>query len=336
MVVMPPALSPGPGHEFTRRGTDKAAKVAGQVRLVEVAMPRRQRRQTNPGPRTLRAGESCLDVRQDTLQAEDPLKNLGADTDVDIEQASELTVRNSGSRRRLADACGTVREQPLDASLDDRIRCHSVRRLHGQPVQEGPERLPRRRGGRESVAERPPAWCHVLDGDVCVPQVTGRNPEESGRHARPQAYTHDRDSRFEDLDGWTGSRAPNIESAAEPMHKMNSAVRHRAMAVRLTPGGNLLHPHAPNQLTEPPGWGKLAERGPRAMVYTWIPHQPCSVGREPIARPGSSHGEDPGMIPPHSRRTADPRGRGLPSAIDRGQCSGLITELVGTNEGGFS
>jgi hypothetical protein len=276
MIVMQPALSLGPGHEFAWRGTDKAAKVASQVRLVEVAMPRRERRETNPGPRTPRAGESCLDVRQDTLQAEDSLQDLGANPDVDIKQASEVTVRNSGIRHSLADAPGTVREQRLDASLDDRIRCHTVRRLHGQLVQEGPERLPRRRGGRESVAEHPPAPLYILDGDVSVPQVTGGDPEEAGRHARPQAYTDDRDSRFEDLDGWTSSRAPDIESAAEPMEKMNSAVRHHAMAVRPTLSGNLLHPQAPHELTEPRGWGKLMERAFRAMVYMWIPHQPCS------------------------------------------------------------
>jgi hypothetical protein len=290
MVVMQPALWLGAGHEFARGGTDKAAKVAGQVRLVEVAMPRRERRETNPGSRTLRAGEGCLDVRKDTLQAEDSLQFLGADPDVNIEQASEVTVRNSGIRRGLADARGTVREQRLDTSLDDRIRCHTVRRLDDQLVQEGPERLSRRRGGRESVAEHPPASRYVLDGDVCVPQVTGGEPEESGRHARPQPYTDDRDSRFEDLDGWKSSRAADFESAAEPMEKMNSAVRHRAMAVRLTLSGNLLHPQAPHELTEPRGWAKLMERAPRAVAYRWIPHQPCSVCQDPIARRGSSHG----------------------------------------------
>jgi hypothetical protein len=294
MVVMQPALSLGPGHEFARRGTDKAAKFAGQVRLVEIAMPRRKGRETNPGPRRLRAGERCLDVRQDTLQAEDSLQDLGADPDVDIEQASEVTVRNSGIRRGLADAPGTVREQRLDAPLDDRIRCHTVRRLHGQLVEEGPERLTRRRGGRQSVAEHPPTPWYVPDGDVSVPQITGGDPEESGRHARPQAYTDDRDSRFEDLDGWTSSRAPDVDSAAEPMEKMNSAVRHRAMAVRLTLSWNLLHPQAPHELTEPRGWGKLMERAPRAVVYMWIPHQPCSVCRDPIARRGSSHGRTHG------------------------------------------
>jgi hypothetical protein len=294
MVVMQPALSLGPGHEFARRGTDKAAKFAGQVRLVEIAMPRRKGRETNPGPRRLRAGERCLDVRQDTLQAEHSLQDLGADPDVDIEHASEVTVRNSGIRRGVADAPGPVREQRLDASLDDRIRCHTVRRRHGQLVQEGPERLPRRRGGRESVAEHPPAPRYVLDGYVSVQQVTGGDPEESGRHARPQAYTDDRDSRFEDLDGWTSSRAPDVDSAAEPMEKMNSAVRHRAMAVRLTLSWNLLHPQAPHELTEPRGWGKLMERAPRAVVYMWIPHQPCSVCRDPIARRGSSHGRTHG------------------------------------------
>jgi hypothetical protein len=294
MVVMQPALSLGPGHEFARRGTDKATKFAGQVRLVEVAMPRRERRETNPGPRTLRAGESCLDVRQDTLKAEDSLQDLGANPDMDIEQTSEVTVRNSGIRRGLADPPGTVREHRLDASLDDRIRCHAVRRLHGQLVQEGPERLSRRRGGRESVAEHPPAPRYVIDGDVCVPQVTGRDPEESGRHARPQAYTDDRKSRFEDLDGRTSSRTPDVESAAEPMEKMNSAVRHRAMAVRLTLSWNLLHPEAPHELTEPRGCGKLMERAPRVLAYVWIPHQPCSVCRDPIARRGSSHGRTHG------------------------------------------
>jgi hypothetical protein len=289
MVVMQTALSLGPGYEFARRGTDKAVKVVGQVRLVEVAMPRRERRKTNAGLRTLRAGESCLDVRQDTLQAKDSLQDLGADPDVDIEQASEVTVRNSGFRRGLADAPGTVREQRLDAPLDDRVRCHTVRRLHGQLVQDGPERLPRRRGGRESGAEHPPAPRYVLDGDVSVSQVTGGDPEESGRHARPQAYTDDRDSRFEDLDGWTSSRTPDVESTAEPMEKLNSAVRHRAMTVRLTLGRNVLHPQAPHELTEPRGWGELMKRGPRAVVCMWIPHQPCSVTREPNARRGSNH-----------------------------------------------
>jgi hypothetical protein len=289
MVVVQPALSLGPGHEFAGRSADKVAKVVGQVRLVEIAMPRRERRQTNPGPRALRAGERCLDVRQDTLQAEGSVQGLGADPDVDIEQASEVTVRNSGIPRGLADAPGTAREQRLDASLDERIRCHTVPRLHGELVQEGPEHLPRRRGGRESVAEHPPAHRYVLDGDVRVPQVTGGDPEESGRHARPQAYTDDRGSGFEDLDGWTSSRAPDLESAAEPMEQVYSAVRHRAMAVRLTLGGNLLHPQAPHELTEPRGWGKLMEGAPRAVVYMWIPHQPCSVYRDPIARRGSSH-----------------------------------------------
>jgi hypothetical protein len=289
MVVMRPALSLGPGDELARRGTDKAAKLAGQVRLIEVAMPRRERRETNPATRTLPASERCLDVRQDTLQAEDSLQDLGADPDVDIEQASEVTVRNSGIQRHLADAPGAVREQRLDASVDDRIQCHTVRRLHGQLVQEGPERLPRRRGGREPVAEHPPASRYVVDGYVSVPQVTGGDPEESGRHARPQAYTDDRESGFEDLDGWTSSRAPDIESAAEPMDKMNSAVRHGAMAVRLTPSWNLLHPQAPHELTKPRGWGKLMERAPRAVLYMWIPHRSCSVCRDPIARHGSSH-----------------------------------------------
>jgi hypothetical protein len=154
---------------------------------------------------------------------------------------------------------------------------------------------------------------YVLDGDVSVPQVTDGDPEESGRHARPQAYTDDRDSRFEDLDGWTSSRAPDIDSTAEPMEKMNSAVRHRAMAVWLTLSGNLLHPQAPHELTEPRGWAKLMERAPRAVVYDmWIPHQPCSVCRDPIVRCGSSHG-GPMHDPPHcrrdcrSRRTTAPR-----------------------------
>jgi hypothetical protein len=189
---------------------------------------------------------------------------------------------------------GTVREQRLDAPLDDRIRCHTVRRLHGQLVEEGPERLTRRRGGRQSVAKHPPTPWYVPDGDVSVPQVTGGDPEESGRHARPQAYTDDRDSRFEDLDGWTSSRAPDIDSAAEPMEKMNSAVRHRAMAVRLTVSWNLLHPQAPHDVTEPRGWGNLMERAPRTVVYMCIPHQPCSVCRDPIGRCGSRHGRPHG------------------------------------------
>ena len=53
---MQPALSLGP-DEHARRGTDQAAKVAGQVRLIEVAMPRREPRETTPGSRTLRAGQ---------------------------------------------------------------------------------------------------------------------------------------------------------------------------------------------------------------------------------------------------------------------------------------
>jgi hypothetical protein len=68
-------------------------------------MPRREPRETNPGPRTLRAGDSCLHVRQDTLQAEDSLQGLGADPDMDIEQASEVTVRNSGIRRWAGTFC---------------------------------------------------------------------------------------------------------------------------------------------------------------------------------------------------------------------------------------
>ena len=295
MVVMQPALSLGPGHELTRRGTDKAMKVAGQVRLVEVAMRRRERRETNPGPRTRRAGESCLDVRQDTLHAEDFMQDLGADPDVDIEQASEVTVRGSGIRRRLADAPGAVREQRLDASLDERVRSPTLRRLHGQMVEDEVERLPRRRRGRESVAEHPPASRDVLDGDVHVAQVTGGHPKESGRHAGPQAYTDDRDARFQDLYGWTSSRAPEIESAAGPMEKMHSTIRHGAMAVRLTMSGNPLHPQAPHELAELRGWGKLMERGPRAVGDMWIAHQPCSgisgADRPTLIAPG----EDPWM-----------------------------------------
>ena len=289
MVVMRPALVLGPGHEFARRGTDKTAKLAGQVRLVEVAMPRRERRETNHSARTLRAGESCLDVRQDTLQAEDFLQNLGADPDVDIEKASEVTVRNPRIRRGLADTPGTEREQRADTSLDDRIRCHAVLRFDGQLVQQGPERLSRRIGGRESLAEHRPASRHVLDGDVSISQVTGGDPEKSGRHARPQAYTDERDPRLDDLDGWTSSWAPDIDSATEPMEEMNPAVRHRAMAVRLTLSGNLLHPQAPHELTEPRGRGKLMERAPRAVVCMWIPHQSCSAYRDPIAGRRSSH-----------------------------------------------
>jgi hypothetical protein len=290
MVVMQPALFLGPGHEFARRGPDKTTKVAAQVGLVEVAMRRRERREMNPGPRMRRAGESCLDLRQDTLQAEDFLQDLGADPDVDIEQASEVTARSSSIRRRRADTPGTVREQRLDAPLDERVRCHTVRRLHRQLVEDDVERLPRRRRGRESVAEHPPAPRYVPDGDVGVPQISGGDPKESRRHARPQAYTDDRDSRFEDLDAWTSSRAPDIEAAAEPMEQMNSAVRHRAMAIGLISSGNLLHPQAPHELTEPRGRGKLIERGPRAVVYMWIAHRPCSVCREAVARHGSSHG----------------------------------------------
>jgi hypothetical protein len=99
------------------------------------------------------------------------------------------------------------------------------------------------------------------------------------------------------------------------MEKMNSAVRHRAMAVRLTLSGNLLHPQAPHELTEPRGWGKLMEAAPRALVYfMWIPHQPYSVCRDPIARRGSSHRG------PMDDPTARPVG------------SGLITETVGTRQ----
>jgi hypothetical protein len=95
MVVMHPALSLGPGHKFARRGTDKAAKIARQVRLVEVAMPGRQRREINPGPATPRVREGHLDVRQDTLHPEDSLQDLGTDSDVNVEQAPQAAAGNS-------------------------------------------------------------------------------------------------------------------------------------------------------------------------------------------------------------------------------------------------
>jgi hypothetical protein len=46
MVVMQPALSIGPGHEFARRGTDKAAEFERQMRLVEAGRDRVGRRGT--------------------------------------------------------------------------------------------------------------------------------------------------------------------------------------------------------------------------------------------------------------------------------------------------
>jgi hypothetical protein len=108
---------------------------------------------------------------------------------------------------------------------------------------------------------------------VCVPQVTAGDPQESRRRARPQAYTDDRDARFEDLDRWTRPRAPDIDSTAEPMHKMNPTIRRRAMAIPIALSANVLHPHAPHKPTEPCGWRKLKEPGPRAVVYKWIRHQ---------------------------------------------------------------
>jgi hypothetical protein len=251
MVVMHPALTLRLGHKFARRGTDKAAKIARQVCLVEVTMPGRQRRETNPGPPTPRAREGHLDVRQDTLHPEDSLQCLRTDSDVDIEQAPQATVGNSCIRRDLADTPHTARKQAPDASLNDRIRCHTIRRLYSQLVQKDANRFLRRRRSREPAAEHLPAPREVLDGHMHVPQVTAGDPQEPRRRARPQAYTDDRDARFEDLDRWTRPRAPDTDSTAEPVHKMNPAIRRRAMAIPIALSANVLYPHAPHEPTEP-------------------------------------------------------------------------------------
>jgi Pyridoxamine 5'-phosphate oxidase len=70
---------------------------------------------------------------------------------------------------------------------------------------------PRPPGGAEAT----PAPRYVLDDDVCVPQVTRGDSEEPGRHARPDACTDDRDTAYEDLERWTSSRAPELDSTAE-------------------------------------------------------------------------------------------------------------------------
>jgi hypothetical protein len=92
---MQPTQPLGPGHEFARRGTVKAARVAGQVRLVELAMSRHERRQRSPGPGTQRTGESCLDVRQDTFQAFDDPDSVAASAVL----AGEVYVDDTSLRR---------------------------------------------------------------------------------------------------------------------------------------------------------------------------------------------------------------------------------------------
>jgi hypothetical protein len=158
---------------------------------------------------------------------------------------------------------------------------------------------------------------------TCASQITRGDPEESGRHARPQAYTDDRDSRFEDPDGWKSSSALDFESAAEPMEKMNSAGRHRAMAQRLTLSGNLLHPQAPHELTEPPGWGSSWKCSPRRGLHV----DPASTV---LRVSGPSRGT---LSPDADRATGDPwmitaLPAGLPIPADDGAAAHVAGRAV--------
>jgi hypothetical protein len=147
---------------------------------------------------------------------------------------------------------------------------------------------------------------------TCASQITRGDPEESGRHARPQAYTDDRDSRFEDPDGWKSSSALDFESAAEPMEK--DELRRPAPC-----DGSTAHserePAAPTGSTRAHGAtrvGKLMEvlPAPWSTCGSRINRAPCvgTLSRDPLARRGSSHG---GPMDDHrpAGGTADPGGR---------------------------
>ena len=88
-------------------------------------------------------------------------------------------------------------------------------------------------------------------------------------------------------------RAPDFESAAEPMEdelRPSGTVRW----LRLTLSGARCTLRLHTRPRSPAGWGKLMERAPRAVVYMWIPHQPCSVCRDPTSPRGPSRGRTHG------------------------------------------